>query len=443
MPSPFHIDAPPSDFAEVFERDGCYVFPEALTTAGCSGLEAEMRGCLQTQAWGFGRMARSVTPHQNDNGTFGMTGPSMLVRGPVEEDVARNVSLWPAPGTNSFALIDDPFVVACLSAYTACTPFRCTPYQPNPRVVPSAERAFNGAQFHFCHCAYGFRLPGAKGMGFHQDHHHFNHPHPVNVAERNGAYIQALYYPSGFQRGDGSLRYIKGSHRDVPELGKPSVFNAASGRLPGQHSNPPADSGWDVEEPSLPPGSLVLINARMYHAVYDKLAEGSNGLPGQRVPYRSCVYMLCYQDSIDYSVGVQTFAQTRSSSACSVLLLVPLLICACQVPQFHFQRGNARSAHPATPVYPTHPRMLPTGRRVASHAVRPCSVGGGRVGAVGGGGGATAKDWGREALRHSEDGQPLLTTAGVSDYHMLSEGWLRLESAGKQCKVDSTAVVVE
>ena len=38
--------------------------------------------------------------------------------------------------------------------------------------------------------------------------------------------------------------------------------------------------------------------------------------------------------------------------------------------------------------------------------------------------------------------QPLLTTAGVSDYHMLSEGWLRLESAGKQCKVDSTAVVV-
>lgn len=129
-------------------------------------------------------------------------------------------------------------------------------------------------------------------MRFHQDHHHFNHPHPVNVREREGAYIQALYYPTGFQRGDGSLRYIKGSHRDVPELGKPSVFNAAPGVLPGQHSNPPADSCWEVEEPSLPPGSLVLINARMYHAVYDKPDKGSGGAGGQSAPYRSCVYVL-------------------------------------------------------------------------------------------------------------------------------------------------------
>ena len=36
----------------------------------------------------------------------------MLVRGPVEAVPEHGVSLWPAPGTASFQLVDDEIVVA-------------------------------------------------------------------------------------------------------------------------------------------------------------------------------------------------------------------------------------------------------------------------------------------------------------------------------------------
>eukprot|EP01052_Picozoa_sp_SAG31_P013252 SAG31_NODE_793_length_12044_cov_12.886229_14_plen_264_part_00 len=210
-----------------------------------------MASTLQTKAWGFGRADKAAAPGRSD--TFGMDELSMLVRGPVDAAPERGVSLWPAPCSASFQLIDHEFVVSCV-------------------------REAIGNRFHFCHCAYGYRVGGARGMGFHQDHHHWNHEHPVNLAERSKYYIQLLYYPGGFARGDGSLRFIPRSHALRPTDANRWI-NAGPALETGQHSNP-SQPGWKVAEPSLPRGSMVLIDARMYHAVYDKPKDSA-------VPYRT------------------------------------------------------------------------------------------------------------------------------------------------------------
>ena len=45
---------------------------------------------------------------------------------------------------------------------------------------------------------------------------HWKHENAVNVLERPKRYVQLLWYPQGFTRGDGSLRYIAGSHLEDP-----------------------------------------------------------------------------------------------------------------------------------------------------------------------------------------------------------------------------------
>jgi hypothetical protein len=107
-------------------------------------------------------------------------------------------------------------------------------------------------------------LRGAGRVAFHQDHHHWFHQNPVNLAEREKGYIQVLYYPNGFTRGDRSLSVIPGSHRvspspDVtPEALLRGDFNARAGRE------------LAVVDLELPPGSMVYLNARTFHGVAPK-----------------------------------------------------------------------------------------------------------------------------------------------------------------------------
>jgi hypothetical protein len=48
--------------------------------------------------------------------------------------------------------------------------------RPNPALAHPRER----------------RMPGAGGMGFQQDRHHWGSAHPANLAERGRYYIQVL-----------------------------------------------------------------------------------------------------------------------------------------------------------------------------------------------------------------------------------------------------------
>ena len=127
----------------------------------------------------------------------------------------------------------------------------------------------------------------------------------MNIRERDNYYIQLLYYPSGFKKGDGckcsapfalllsqrrpvaALRYIPGSHKVSPKEANEWV-NAGPGVEPGQHSNP-TEPGFESVDPELPPGSMVFIDARMYHAVYDKPEDSA-------VPHRTYLNFIFKQE---------------------------------------------------------------------------------------------------------------------------------------------------
>ena len=151
---------------------------------------------------------------------------------------------WNDRGPLSDALIDAPLVTALL-------------------------RSTIGPDYHFCHSSMNLALPGSDTIRFHQDHHHWNHEHPVNLAEREKYYIQILYYPNGFARGDRSLIPIPGSHRVSP------TRDVTPARLLAGDFDEEAGRKLEAVNLELPPGSFVYLNARMFHGVDAKLADSS------------------------------------------------------------------------------------------------------------------------------------------------------------------------
>ena len=148
------------------------------------------------------------------------------------------------------------------------------PADRRPLHQPPSCRPRSEDDYHFCHSALNIAPRGAPPLRFHQDHHHWRHENPVNLAERDKYYIQVLYYLNGFTLGDRNLKVIPGSHkvaptRDAtPERMLAGEFDHEAGR--------PAQGETAFE---LPPGSMVYINARIFHAVEPKPADSAQ-------PYR-------------------------------------------------------------------------------------------------------------------------------------------------------------
>ena len=146
---------------------------------------------------------------------------------------------WNERGPYSDRLIDDPFIASLL-------------------------RVTIGGDYHFCHSALNIAPRGVGEIPYHQDHHHWKHHHRVNIAERDKYYIQALYYPLGFGLGDRNLKVIPGSH-----LVAPTEEVTTERMLAGEFD---AEAGRKLEEKRLAllPGSMVYINARIFHGVEAK-----------------------------------------------------------------------------------------------------------------------------------------------------------------------------
>lgn len=214
----FRIDSPSEEHVTAFRRDGYAAFPAVFTEAALEGLTDEVlnydpvREFLHLSAEERGRL----------------NNPSIYFIRP-----------WNDRGFWSDRLIDAPLVTALLTKTV-------------------------GPDYHFCHSALNVALRGAGPIGFHQDHHHWFHNNPVNLAERDKAYIQILYYPNGFTRGDRSLLVIPGSHRvsPTPEVTPEKLLAGAYDDQAGRE--------FRVEQLELPPGSMVYLNARMFHGVEPK-----------------------------------------------------------------------------------------------------------------------------------------------------------------------------
>ena len=212
----FRLSGPSQADIDSFHNDGYIAYPDVLTDDGREGLIEEITQHFEPTRQYIEALNNGDKPER----------PYFM-------------RPWNDRGKYSDQLIDDPFINALISATI-------------------------GDAYHFCHSALNIAPRGVGPLGFHQDHHHWRHENPVNLAERDNYYIQILYYPNGFTRGDRNLKVIPGSHKVAP------TREATPERmLAGDYD---AEAGRPLEEKrlELPPGSMVYIDARIFHAVEAK-----------------------------------------------------------------------------------------------------------------------------------------------------------------------------
>ncbi|MEM7347083.1 MAG: hypothetical protein AAF485_22815 [Chloroflexota bacterium] len=218
MESIFRLDTPTEDHLEAFRRDGYLALPDIFTDEARTGLIDEIMHNEAVKAY----------LHQRDvTGTAeGMSRPYF-------------VRPWNDRGPWGHRLIDAPLVINLLQATI-------------------------GLDYHFCHSALNLAPRGAKPIRVHMDHHHWFHNNPINLAERDRWYIQILYYPNGFSQGDRSLAVVPGSHRVSP------TSDVTPDRLLSGEFDEQAGRKLQLKHLALPPGSMVYLNARMFHGVEPK-----------------------------------------------------------------------------------------------------------------------------------------------------------------------------
>lgn len=212
----FRLSTPSNQDIESFHNDGYIAYPDIFTDDGREGLIEEITHQFEPTRQYIEALENGEKP-----------GRSYFIRP------------WNERREYSDRLIDDPFITALL-------------------------RATIGDAYHFCHSAMNIAPRGIGPVQFHQDHHHWKHENPINLAERDNYYIQILYYPNGFTQGDRNLKVIPGSHKVAP------TQEATPERmLAGEYDG---EAGQKLEEKrlDLPPGSMVYINARIFHGVEAK-----------------------------------------------------------------------------------------------------------------------------------------------------------------------------
>ena len=218
MDALFRLNAPTTEHLEAFYRDGYIALPDIFTDEARSGLIEEILHLDGVREYMRGSDSESTT-----------------------EDARRSYFArpWNDRGYWGDRLIDARLVTALLQATI-------------------------GADYHLCHSALNLAPRGAASIGLHMDHHHWFHDNPINLDQRDKWYVQILYYPDGFTRGDRSLSVIPGSHRVVP------TRDATAERLLAGEFDEQAGRKLELKHLELPPGSMVYLNARMFHGVAPK-----------------------------------------------------------------------------------------------------------------------------------------------------------------------------
>ena len=212
----FRLSGPSQADIDAFHNEGYIAYPDVLTDDAREGLIEEI--------------TQRFEPARQYIETLG--------NGDAERR-AYFIRPWNARGEYSDRLIDDPFITALI-------------------------RATIGDAYHFCHSALNIAPRGIGPIPYHQDHHHWKHENPVNLAERDKYYVQILYYPNGFTLGDRNLKVIPGSHKVAP------TKEATPERMLAGDFDEEAGQQLGEKRLELPQGSMVYIDARIFHGVEAK-----------------------------------------------------------------------------------------------------------------------------------------------------------------------------
>lgn len=133
----------------------------------------------------------------------------------------------------------------------------------HPQVLELA-RAVLGQEIRYDHCVNLSRKGGNRGEGWH------THPYAPDRPELG--FIRIFFYVSGFQRGNGSLKVVPGSHLFRANLRKESDEELHASWLNGK-AHPVTGEPLEIVDLEVPEGSVIVMWTDALHAVTPRQSQ--------------------------------------------------------------------------------------------------------------------------------------------------------------------------
>jgi hypothetical protein len=127
----------------------------------------------------------------------------------------------------------------------------------HPQMLELA-RAVLGQEIRYDHCVNLSRKGGNQGQGWH------THPYAPDRPELG--FIRIFFYVSGFQRGNGSLKVVPGSHFFRADIRVESDEELRASWLNGK-THPVTDEPLEIVDLEVPEGSVIVMWTDALHAV--------------------------------------------------------------------------------------------------------------------------------------------------------------------------------
>ena len=129
---------------------------------------------------------------------------------------------------------------------------------PHPQMLKLAREVL-GEDIRYDHCVSLNRPGGNGGIGWHS--------HSYSEDDDRYGYIRIFFYVNGFEKDDGGLKAVPGSHlyRD-PKIHEATDEAMRNGWLAGK-THPNTGDPLKIETLSVPPGTVVLMWTHAAHAV--------------------------------------------------------------------------------------------------------------------------------------------------------------------------------
>lgn len=127
----------------------------------------------------------------------------------------------------------------------------------HPQMLELARRVL-GDEIRYDHCVNLSRKGGNRGEGW--------HTHPYATDQPQLGFIRIFFYVSGYQRGNGSLKVVPGSHLFHTAIRVESDEELRASWLNGK-THPLTDEPLEIVDLEVPDGSVIVMLTDALHAV--------------------------------------------------------------------------------------------------------------------------------------------------------------------------------
>jgi hypothetical protein len=133
----------------------------------------------------------------------------------------------------------------------------------HPQMLELA-RAILGDEIRYDHCVNLSRKGGDRGQGW--------HTHPYASDRPDLGFIRIFFYVSGFQRGNGSLKVVPGSHLFRADIRAESDEELRASWLNGK-THPLTGEPLEIMDLEVPEGSVIVMWTDALHAVTPRQSQ--------------------------------------------------------------------------------------------------------------------------------------------------------------------------